>query len=413
MPREPQDALGPRGDVAGAPAARTVGGRYRLEQVLGRGGMGVVWAGQDEVLHRPVAIKEVLPPATVDDADRAEMRARTLREAQAAARISADGVVHIYDVVEDDGRPWIVMERLPPRTLEDELSERGGIPPAEVAQIGRTLLAGLIAAHAAGVLHRDVKPSNVMFRERPDGRHAVLADFGIAHLDGDAMLTATGMMMGSPAYIAPERARGDEATPAADLWSLGVTLWAAVEGWSPFRRVNGLASLTAVITEDVPAPDHAGPLGPVLEGLLRKDPAERIDAATAGRLLAEIPPPVGARTERLGVATTQPLPAPATSTSTSTRTRTTTATGSPPPTVPPATARPDEDAVDEDPAWWAPAPPAPEPRPARRRRGGILPAVVALAVVAVLALGAALLRPFDDDGDTPEARPEASAPATA
>ena len=217
MPPDRQDTVDPRGGGAGLGPGRTVGGRYRLDSVLGRGGMGVVWAGHDQLLHRPVAVKEVVPPSAIDDADRVALRARTLREARAAARISADGVVAIYDVVEDDGRPWIVMERLPPRTLEDEIAERGGLPPDEVARIGLTLLAGLRAAHAAGVLHRDVKPANVMFRERPDGRRAVLADFGIAHFDGDAMLTATGMMMGSPAYLAPERARGERATPASDL----------------------------------------------------------------------------------------------------------------------------------------------------------------------------------------------------
>ncbi|WP_146898358.1 serine/threonine-protein kinase [Cellulomonas aerilata] len=287
MPREPEDTLDRPGSAARAARERLVAGRYRLESVLGRGGMGIVWAARDQVLPRDVAIKEVLAPLGLEDAERALLRARTLREARSAARVSAEGVVAILDVVEEDGRPWLVMERLPSRTLEDELSERGGIPPREVAEIGASLVAGLAAAHRAGILHRDVKPSNIMFRETPRGRRAVLGDFGIAHLDGDATLTATGQMMGSPAYIAPERARGERATPASDLWSLGVTLWAAVEGWSPFQRVNSLASLTAVITEEPPRAAHAGPLEPLLDGLLRKDPARRIDATTAGRLLRE------------------------------------------------------------------------------------------------------------------------------
>ncbi|MBC7307754.1 MAG: protein kinase, partial [Dietzia sp.] len=414
MPQDPQDAQetqARRGGGAAVGPARVVGGRYRLEGVLGRGGMGVVWAGHDEVLHRPVAVKELSPPPSVDDAARAEVRARTLREAQAAARISAEGVVGIHDVVEDDGRPWIVMERLPPRTLEDELTERGGLPPEEVAQIGASLLAGLAAAHAAGVLHRDVKPSNVMFRERSDGRQAVLADFGIAHLDGDAMLTATGMMMGSPAFIAPERARGESATPASDLWSLGVTLWAAVEGWSPFRRTNSLASLNAVLTEDVPPATRAGPLAPVLDGLLRKDPAERIDAATARRLLADAAPSSGTPAVRPGAGSTQPLPAAVTS-----------------PEPPVAVVEPGPGAVladsspepvgapvttQERPPSWPPAGPAPDEHPAPGRRRRLVPAALALAVVALVAVGAAVLGVLDDDGAPGQAGPDTPATAPA
>ena len=389
MPRD-RDGSDPRGGSTASGSGRTIGGRYRLEEVLGRGGMGVVWAGHDELLHRPVAVKEVVPPSGVDDAEREELRARTMREARAAARVSTAGVVAIYDVVEDDGRPWIVMERLPPRTLDDELSERGGLPAAEVAQIGTTLLAGLMAAHSAGVLHRDVKPSNVMFRERPDGRQAVLADFGIAHSDGDAAITAAGLMLGSPAYIAPERARGEPATPASDLWSLGVTLWAAVEGWSPFGRANSLASLNAVVTEDVPRPVRAGALEPVLDGLLRKDPAERIDAATAQRMLADALPPEGPPTERLGVATTGPAPVPVDL----------------PPSFPPA-----------EPAWWTPASlgegaPAVE-RPAPRRRRSRLPAVVAVVLVALVAVATAVLDPFGDGRDPADAGLDAATTPTA
>lgn len=264
---------------------RLVGGRYRLDEVLGRGGMGIVWAGHDTVLERPVAVKEVVPPREADDAERDTLRVRTLREARTAARISAEGVVGIHDVVDDDDRPWIVMERLPARTLADEVAQRGPLPVEEVTAVADALLAGLSAAHTAGILHRDVKPSNVMFREAPTGRRAVLVDFGIAHLDGDATLTATGMMMGSPAYLAPERAQGRPAGPAADLWSLGVTLWTALEGHPPFERENALATLSAVITEDVPTAARAGPLGPLLEGLLRKDPAARLDAPSARGLL--------------------------------------------------------------------------------------------------------------------------------
>ena len=271
---------------------RLVGGRYRLAQVLGRGGMGVVWAGRDEVLQRPVAVKEVIPPPGVDAAEREALRARTMREARTAARISADGAVAIFDVVEEDGRPWIVMEALPPRTLHDVVTERGMLPPDEVAAIGVDLLAGLAAAHAAGILHRDVKPGNVMFRSGTSGGRAVLGDFGIAHFDGDSTLTSTGMVMGSPAYVAPERAHGKPASAASDLWSLGITLWTALEGRSPFERDNALATLTAVITEDAPPAPHAGPLAPALEGLLRKDPADRLDAATVRELLQAVLTPL-------------------------------------------------------------------------------------------------------------------------
>ena len=268
--------------------------------------MGVVWAGRDEVLRRPVAVKEVIPPPGVDAAEREALRARTMREARTAARISADGVVAIFDVVDEDGRPWIVMEALPPRTLQDVVTERGMLTPHEVAAIGVDLLAGLAAAHAAGILHRDVKPGNVMFRSGTSGGRAVLGDFGIAHFDGDSTLTSTGMVMGSPAYVAPERAHGKPASAASDLWSLGITLWTALEGRSPFERDNALATLTAVITEDAPAAPHAGPLAPALEGLLRKDPAERLDAATVRELLQAVLTPL---TDTAAMPTVPPAPA--------------------------------------------------------------------------------------------------------
>jgi hypothetical protein len=320
------------------------------------------------------------------------------------------------------------MEALPPRTLEHELTERGGIPPREVAQIATSLLAGLSAAHQAGILHRDVKPSNVMFRDTPRGRRAVLGDFGIAHVDGDATLTATGQMMGSPAYIAPERARGERATAASDLWSLGVTLWAAVEGWSPFQRVNSLASLTAVITEEPPQARHAGPLGPLLDGLLRKDSAHRIDAATARRLLVEAfppqPPARPAVSARPVVPATRPMPVPV-------------PVKDPPAQAAPAHADPTQGdparvALDRPPAphdrarnvgpeagpdgeeqpWWTPArTPAPVPGGGgtpRRRGRRMLPVVVGLVTLGLVGVGAATLMSPDD-----AARDGAGAQATA
>ena len=273
------------------PSGRWLAGRYRLESVLGRGGMGVVWAAHDEVLDRPVAIKEVTPVAGLDPAERDELRRRTLHEARAAARMSSPAVVMVYDVVEQAGEPWIVMERLAPRTLADVLDERGPLPPDEVATLGLRLLDGLDAAHRAGVLHRDVKPSNVMFRGDPSAgavlSAAVLTDFGIARFLGDPTATATGTLIGSPAFVAPERARGEKASAASDLWGLGVTLWIAAEGVSPFHREGTLQTLSAVLTEDLPHPRSTGPLAALLTGLLQKDPAQRLTAARLRPLLEQ------------------------------------------------------------------------------------------------------------------------------
>ena len=253
-----------------------IGGRYRLGEVLGCGGMGTVWSAHDELLGRPVAVKEVLPPPHHSEAELADLRQRTLVEARAAARIASPAAVAVYDVVEEDGHhPWLVMELLAPRNLEDVLAERC-LSPQEAAVLGLTLLSALHAAELAGVLHRDVKPANVMFRGTDDDMsRAVLTDFGIARFVEDTSMTATGTLLGSPAYVAPERARGRPATLASDLWSLGVTLWKAVEGHSPFHRESPLATLTAIVMDDLPPATGAGPLAPVLEGLLRKDPLER------------------------------------------------------------------------------------------------------------------------------------------
>lgn len=252
---------------------RIVGGRYRLVSELGRGGMGTVWAARDEVLGRDVAVKEVVAPATLSPEDRRLLRERTLREARAAAAVSSPTAVTVYDVVEEADRPWVVMELLPTRSLADLLREEGPLTPRRTAEVGLDVLAALTAAHEAGVLHRDVKPSNVMV---DDGR-AVLADFGIATLEGDPSLTSTGMLVGSPSFMAPERARGHGPLPASDLWSLGVTLYTAVEGRAPFERDGQLATLAAVVGEETPPAPSAGPLEPVLQALMAKDPDERPD----------------------------------------------------------------------------------------------------------------------------------------
>ncbi|MET9323976.1 protein kinase [Streptomyces sp. NPDC003038] len=272
------------GQDAGAEsgADRVISGRYRLLDPLGRGGMGIVWRARDEVLAREVAVKEVRAPAGLDPAELERMYRRLEREAWAAARISHRGVVTVYDVATDGGRPWIVMELVRGLSLADVLEAEGPMSPRRAAHIGEQVLAALRSAHESGVLHRDVKPGNVLIGN--DGR-VVLSDFGIASLEGSSAITMTGEVVGSPEFLAPERALGRDPGPEADLWSLGVMLYAAVEGGSPFRRDTALATLRAVVDEPLPPARRAGPLEPVLEGLLRKDPAERLPAAEAARML--------------------------------------------------------------------------------------------------------------------------------
>lgn len=264
---------------------RLIARRYRLGETVGRGGMGTVFAAHDELLGRDVAVKEVVLPFGLTDEERETQYKRTFREARTAARLGHPGVVTVYDVVEEDGRPWIVMELIQTRNLDQVIKQDGPLHWGRAASIGRQMLGALHAAHEAGVQHRDVKPSNVLLAE---GDRAVITDFGIAHATGDVTLTTTGLVMGSPAYIAPERARGRTTGPPSDLWSLGVTLYAMVGGKSPFERVEPMASLVAIISED-PAPcEAAGPLWKVIDGLLRKDPDERMTAQEAGLLLDKI-----------------------------------------------------------------------------------------------------------------------------
>jgi serine/threonine protein kinase len=259
--------------------------RYRLLDRLGSGGMGVVWLARDEVLGRDVAIKEVVLPPGLSPDERDLVRLRTRREARAAARLSHVNVVRIYDVVDGPAAPWIVMEYVPSRSLQQELSENGPMPSARAAQIGLDVLAALRAAHRAGVLHRDVKPGNVLLAE--DGR-VVLTDFGLATVSGEAAVTRPGLVIGSPGFISPERARGEPGQPESDLWSLGATLYAAVEGHGPFDRDSAIATLTAVGNEDPDPPQNAGPLAQVFDGLLRKDPAARMRDAEVERRLRRV-----------------------------------------------------------------------------------------------------------------------------
>jgi tRNA A-37 threonylcarbamoyl transferase component Bud32 len=273
---------------------RVVAGRYYLQDPIGRGAMGTVWRARDTLLARDVAVKEVVLRGASTPEDRRVRYERTLREARTAARLNHPSVVTVFDVVEADGSPWIVMELVQARSLERILAEDGPLPPHQAAEVGVRLLGALATAHAAGILHRDVKPSNVLLGT--DGR-AVLTDFGIATREGDSTLTQVGMVMGTPGFTAPERIRGEPATPASDLWSLGATLYAAVDGHGPFEhRGSSLAVLSMIANEDAPRPRAAGALGPAIDALLQRDPGARPDASAAGRLLAAaVTPPADHR----------------------------------------------------------------------------------------------------------------------
>jgi serine/threonine protein kinase len=272
------------GDGRAAPGA-TIGGRYSLRTAIGTGGMGTVWRASDTLLRREVAVKEVVCPPGMVSSDREAMYERTMREARAAAALAHPSVVQVYDVVTEGGRPWIVMELLDARSLADMVIEGGPLAPRTVAKIGIALLGALEVAHAAGVLHRDVKPANVLICA--DGR-CVLTDFGVARMPSDVQLTTPGMVLGSPHFISPERAMGHSFGPPSDMFSLGVTLFTAVEGRPPFDKGDPLATMHAVV-EEPPAPFAlAGPLAEVLAGLLVKDPAQRWDVPRARSALREL-----------------------------------------------------------------------------------------------------------------------------
>ena len=377
-----------------SPAAGEIvlAGRYRLVEPLATGGMGTVWRAYDDVLDRAVAVKEVLLPPGLDAAERDVLRRRTLREARSAAKLRHSAIVTIFDVVEQDDRPWIVMELLKTHSLSEVLRDEGPLPPHRVAEIGLGVLAALETAHAQGVVHRDVKPSNVLVTA--DGR-PVLTDFGIATMAGDPALTSTGVVLGSPAYMSPERARGKAFGPESDLWSLGVTLFAAAEGRPPFESDNALGTLTAVISDPVPPMTVGGPLALAVGGLLRKDPQERASIATVRKQLQE------AAADR----TTTEAAAPLAGTLALDRAGRTEA-------LPAAGV-----------GSAAPRPAAPTPPPSGpttygddgRRRNGLL---VAALVVGLLLIGAivsfALLPGGDGDKNTadPKTTPSTSAPAT-
>ncbi|MFJ8749798.1 serine/threonine-protein kinase [Streptomyces sp. NPDC102441] len=275
---EAEQAREPQRDKDG----RLLAGRYRLGEVLGRGGMGTVWRAADETLGRTVAVKELRFPSAIDEDEKRRLITRTLREAKAIARIRNTSAVTVYDVVDEDDRPWIVMELIEGKSLAEVIREDGTLTPRRAAEVGLAILDVLRSAHREGILHRDVKPSNVLISE--DGR-VVLTDFGIAQVEGDPSVTSTGMLVGAPSYISPERARGHKPGPPADLWSLGGLLYASVEGRPPYDKGSAIATLTAVMTEPVEPPANAGMLEEAIYGLLARDPDERLDDAGARVLL--------------------------------------------------------------------------------------------------------------------------------
>ncbi|MFE6910514.1 serine/threonine-protein kinase [Streptomyces erythrochromogenes] len=299
---EKADAMAAAVKAAAAKAAgggqdegRLLAGRYRLGAVLGKGGMGTVWRAQDETLGRTVAVKELRFSSGVDDDEKRRLITRTLREAKAIARIRSGGAVTVYDVVDEDARPWIVMELIEGPSLAEFIRENGPLTPHRAAEVGLAVLDVLRAAHGQGILHRDVKPSNVLIAG--NGR-VILTDFGIAQVEGDPSVTSTGMLVGAPSYISPERARGQKPGPPADMWSLGGLLYASVEGTPPYDKGSALATLTAVMTEPVDPPKNAGPLTEVIYGLLAKDPARRLDEGRARAMLTAV------------IAAPEPVPAP-------------------------------------------------------------------------------------------------------
>ncbi len=371
----------------------TIGGRYRIQRIIGRGGMGSVFLAEDESLGREVAVKQVglLPGETVPDS------ARALREARSTAALSHRNVVTVYDVIEENGSIWLVMEHVPSRSLAQIIGDTGALEPTEVARIGAQVASGLAAAHAAGIVHRDVKPGNVLVRS--DGV-AKISDFGIARPDGDPALTQTNLFVGTPTSLSPEAARGETPTPASDVWSLGATLYAAVEGDPPYESSsNHLAVLNRIIEQEPAPPARAGALAPALSRMLDRDPGSRWSMADAAHALERIaaagtPSTLTAtrseaeerdgddRRRRVGAAAAAAA-APAGAGVAGAGADTDTAASSRPVTTPPAA---------------APTPATDRDRP--RRLGPVLAGLLALA----LAVGAALLfLDLDGSPDTPAA----------
>ncbi|HEX3394520.1 MAG TPA: protein kinase [Acidimicrobiales bacterium] len=377
--------------MAAAPVPdQLLGGRYARREQVGRGGFGVVWRAHDTLLRRDVAVKAIEFPAILDDAERAVIRAKVLREAQAAARLNHPGLVTVFDVIEEDGRPLIVMELVKAPTLADLVKREGPLAEQRVASIGVDVLDALGAAHREGIIHRDVKPANVMVS---DSGHVQLGDFGIAAVIDDPKLTSSGNLAGSPSYMAPEQAENRPPTVATDLWGLGATLYFAVEGRPPFAEAGAIATLTSVVNTAHRPPERARALAPLLDHLLAKDPSARPGAAETARRLTEVrdaaaPPEPDDQTATAEFAAPyHPEPEPP--------------RPSPPPPSPPPSPSPPVGAPEPVVATEArPEPVAPpvarvEPQspPARRAAPwrSLVPVLVALVAVAAVVLAAVLL----------------------
>jgi serine/threonine protein kinase len=377
-------------------AHQLVAERYELLETVGRGGFGVVWRACDTLLERHVAVKEIHIPGFLGEQDRVDLREKVLKEARAAARLDHPGAVTVYDVIDDDGHPVIVMELVDAPTLAQIVADRGPLPPDEVARIGLEILDVLDAAHARGIVHRDVKPANVMVG---DSGRVRLGDFGVAAILDDPTVTASGAVTGSPAYMAPEQATSKGAIAESDLWSLGATMYFAVEGRPPFDKGAALPTLTSIV-QDPPRPaERAGVLAPVLAGLLVKSPSERMAAPELRDQLASVatgatPPPVEVEApadqtavlhlDEPIVAAPPPPPPPA----------------PPPPPPPPAPTRP------------SPAP-APVARPQGARATGSRRTPVLLGVVALVVLGLIGFGLASRKGDSPAESTTASPSSTA
>ncbi len=301
--------VSPGGQRAGG---RVLARRYHLQRVLGRGAMGAVWEAEDTFLRRTVAVKEVVLPGSLSPEERAVSCERTLREARAIARLGHPNVVTLFDVLDEDSRPWVVMELVPSRSLAEVIKEDGPLHPLRVATVGLAILGALEAAHAASITHRDVKPGNILLGH--DGR-VKLTDFGIARAAGDDTITGTGLLVGSPSYIAPEIVKGLEAGAPADMWGLGATLYAAVEGRAPFSGGDAMETLSKVVQEPPTPYDRAGPLVPALAAMLEKDPVKRARPVDARRALLDVlrggteaEAPVRPAVPAVGVPEPAPLP---------------------------------------------------------------------------------------------------------
>ncbi|MET7292174.1 serine/threonine-protein kinase [Streptomyces griseoloalbus] len=361
--------------------ARVIAGRYLLEARLGRGGMGVVWRATDQLLGRGVAVKELPFDETLSAAEARRQRDRTLREARALAQLSHPHIIVVHDVVEDEERPYIVLELIEGPSLADRIAEQGPVDAAEAARIGIDLLGALRAAHTAGVLHRDLKPANVLLENGTD--RVVLTDFGIAQVAGSTTLTETGSFVGSPEYTAPERMSGARTGPESDLWSLGALLCTALSGESPFRRDSLGGVLHAVVVDEIRPPAQAEPILPVVRGLLERDPDRRLDADRAEGML---------RAFRETGRTPESAPLDLL-----------------PPDRDPPRRRPSARRDEADGGWSV----SPEERAVRHRpTRGTLVAALAVAAMAGAGVSAAALLIQDRDGDGGGGTPTSTAPET-